>query len=147
MLWSERGPMVVDIEESPRPIFMNIRSGSLLPLTGSAAGHAFGAFLPDDTQIKTDTGEHTIRSEFGASWNSVIAPVRTAGLASVQGLLVPGIVAMAAPVFDHRGRKAVALAFLAREEDVAGERRAETERILLETAHRFSLRLGYQPSA
>jgi DNA-binding IclR family transcriptional regulator len=44
-VWSERGPTVVRLEESARPVTMNIRVGSALPLTKSALGLVFLAFL------------------------------------------------------------------------------------------------------
>src|SRR5262249_16547913 len=47
-LWSARGPVVFRLEESARPVFMNIRVGSVLPLLRTATGRVFAAFLSDE---------------------------------------------------------------------------------------------------
>lgn len=142
MLWNERGPVVVDIEESPRPIFMNIRPGSLLPVARSAAGLVFASFLPGDARVHTDTGERHVRALLGEDGDGQTAAIRAKNYAVVHGMLVPGISAMAAPVFDHRGAIAATLAFLIREEELAGAAEEEKASVLVRTADAFSARLG-----
>jgi len=43
----QKGPVVFALEESSRPVFMNVRVGSILPLLTSATGRVFAAFLPE----------------------------------------------------------------------------------------------------
>lgn len=142
MVWSERGPVVVDIEECPRPIFMNIRPGSLLPIATSASGQAFAAHLPADTLVNIDGRVVKLANAVGRNLNRIKADVQQKGVACIQGLLVPGIAAMAAPVFDHRNRIVATLAFLAREDDVSGSAQKRFAAILTGTARKFSDRLG-----
>src|SRR5262245_32980171 len=47
-IWSPQGPVVFAFEESSRPVTMNIRVGSILPLLQTATGRVFAAFLPAD---------------------------------------------------------------------------------------------------
>src|SRR6516164_6941535 len=47
-LWSAPGPVVFRLEESARPVFMNIRVGSVLPLLRTATGRVFAAFLSEE---------------------------------------------------------------------------------------------------
>ena len=84
MLWSERGPVVVDIEESARPIFMNIRAGSLLPLATSAAGHVFATFLPEAAKINIDGEIHGVREALGKNRRRIVAQVQEQEHAAVQ---------------------------------------------------------------
>lgn len=141
-LWSERGPVVVDLEESARPIFLNIRAGSLLPLASTAIGQVFAAFLPSDTRINSDGRWRALGEALGRAGLARAAQVRAQGLATIRGTLVPGIAAMAAPVFDHRGRIAAVLGFLAREEDLRDGAAPDKAKALVATAAGFTARLG-----
>src|SRR5215831_14182029 len=43
-IWTSAGPVIIRIEESSRPVFMNVRVGSTLPLLRSAVGRVFAAY-------------------------------------------------------------------------------------------------------
>jgi DNA-binding IclR family transcriptional regulator len=108
--WGNHGPTIVRIEESSHAVSMNVRAGTVVPVTRSAAGLVFAAFMPRhvvEPLISAELGSAGARREF----EDLLNEVRRTGVASVAQKLVPGADALAVPVFDHRG--AIALSLLA----------------------------------
>ena len=50
-IWSPKGPVVFALEESSRPVFMNVRVGSILPLLNTAAAFSQPFFQPTMSQV------------------------------------------------------------------------------------------------
>lgn len=147
-VWSDRGPTVVRLEESARPVTMNIRVGSALPLTRSALGLIFLAFLSSEntaTLLKTET-DHAGLGADEEDRHTVerVKNVWQHGLSRIEGLLLPGANAIAAPVFDHQARPAAAIGLLglAGQLDVSWEGKAA--KTLRQTSIALSERLGYR---
>lgn len=113
-IWGEAGPIVVAMEEPSTPVTINVRVGSILPITTSAIGRAFLAYLPDHVTRDALTRERARALEAGAelpghaAMAEVVADVRSRRMARIRGSVMPGIEALAAPVFDHTG-KAIAV--------------------------------------
>jgi DNA-binding IclR family transcriptional regulator len=108
-IWGDRGPTIIRFEESTHPVTMNVRVGSTISILRSALGMALAAFSPPnriEAMVETERAE-LIRS--GASkWTpdyvaTTLADVRDRGLARIDGDLLPGVAAVAAPVRDHLG--------------------------------------------
>jgi DNA-binding IclR family transcriptional regulator len=151
-LWSRSGPVVVDLEESSRPVYMNIRVGSILPLLKTATGRVFAAFLPGtetraiiEAERKAATGALTPLYESQAV-EMLLADTRRVGLAHVIGDLVPGVNALAAPVFDQKGRITAVLGALGRTEDLNVDIDGPVAQALKRAAEEISRRLGYRAS-
>lgn len=113
-VWGSHGPTIVRIEESSHAVSMNVRAGSVAPVTLSASGLVFAAYLP--AHIVEPLIEAELRAlpaaKRGAARNSLRASLdetRRTGIAFVSQLLVPRADAMAAPVFDRDGRVCLAL--------------------------------------
>lgn len=85
-VWGHKGPVVVALEQSRRPVSMNVRIGTELPAETTALGQVF------------ITGGR-------------------APYCSVQGDLLPGIAACAAPIFGHDGTLLMAAGIVGRTED------------------------------
>jgi len=150
-LWSDRGPVVIRIEESSRPVFMNVRVGSTLPILRSAVGRVFAAFLPKaDTSrlIAKDRRGRDRADERGDEMpiDGLRAKTRQRGLGVVDGDLVPGVAAIAAPIFDHRGRIVASIALLGSPEHLSVSAQSAPAGQLKEAAHAISLRLGFSPA-
>ena len=148
-LWSERGPVVIDFEESARPVYMNIRVGSVLPLLTTATGRVFAAWLPDSETSTLLAAERDAASGKTAALYApraaaaLLAETRRLKLACVAGDLVPGVAAVAAPVFDHKGRIAAVIGALGRSEDLDVAFDGPVARALARTADRISRSLGF----
>jgi len=75
----------------------------------------------------------------------LLTETRTRRLAHVTGDLVPGVNAIAAPIFDEKGRIAAAIGALGRPEDLDVDFGGKVAAALTRTAEEISRRLGYSP--
>jgi DNA-binding IclR family transcriptional regulator len=105
-VWGEHGPTVIRFEESAQPVRMNVRVGSTLPTARSAIGQIFAAFLPTSivrSQIISENrhfgGDHDVET-----FSEILSAVRQRRLNRNVGDYIPGVSAIAAPVFDAQGR-------------------------------------------
>lgn len=121
-VWGDRGATIVRIAESPAPLHVNMRHGTVFSLTHTASGRLFGAYL-DATVVKGLLEQERQREKKGADmpaplqrgmppvqplpdWKSFEAQlheVRAHGLSRSEGEILPGVNAMSAPVLDHTG--------------------------------------------
>jgi DNA-binding IclR family transcriptional regulator len=149
-IWTDMGPVVCLLEEADSPIYMNIRVGAQLPVHHSAAGRVFATYLPEESVKKAaKLQEHTLSAAgqklTSAQLREVHGEVRANGYAAVTGLSVPvpGVRAVAAPVYDHKGKVTVVIGLLGRESDLAPSGESEQIKSLLDCAALASERLGY----
>lgn len=119
-VWGNRGPTIVRVEEAPSHVFVNVRHGTVMSLRGTASGRLFAAFLPPpavraalaEEDAHAQRAGHTSRGVRKASDDAFRAEskrVREQGLSHVVDALVPGVSAMAAPVFDAARRIVLSL--------------------------------------
>jgi DNA-binding IclR family transcriptional regulator len=116
-VWANHGPTIVRWLGADTPVSASLRTGSVMPLTRSATGQAFLAFLPRETTaawIKRELTEHArqgLTPTTRAAVDQLATQIRRRGLARTSEF-IPGIGGMAAPVFDHTGAMALALVVL-----------------------------------
>jgi len=124
-VWGSRGATIVRLEESPAPIHVNMRQGTVFSLAGTATGRLFAAFrdarearsLLDDERRRRKSHPAPAIANMPPpralpAWREFereLADVRAHGLARSDGETLPGVNAIAAPVFDHEGRIALAV--------------------------------------
>ncbi len=142
-IWSPQGPVVFAFEESSRPVYMNIRVGSILPLLPTATGRVFAAFLPSDMTDGILATEMRAAHQSAAQVRKLLDQTRMHRLAHVEGVLVPGVNAIAAPLFDHKGRIAGVIGALGRTEEMNVAYDGPVARVLLGMAAEISRRMGY----
>ena len=119
-IWSERGPVVVGWYDSSEVIICNVHVGSLFPLLRTATGRVFLAFQPrraTDAMVRRE-----LRGVVSLIPNSrlrtlkdvdhLISEVRRDRLGVTREEFLPGLSAVSAPIFDHQGRIAAAIAIL-----------------------------------
>jgi DNA-binding IclR family transcriptional regulator len=143
-IWTPQGPVVFAFEESSRPVYMNIRVGSILPLIATATGRVFAAFLPRETVAPLlETEVKALRPPLSAAKvDKLLEDTRQLGLACVKGDLVPGVHAIAAPLFDHKERIAGVIGALGRSEELDVDYQGAVAKALRSTAAEISRRLG-----
>jgi DNA-binding IclR family transcriptional regulator len=145
-MWSPQGPVVFALEESGRPVFMNVRVGSILPLLRTATGKVFASFLPREMVGDLLTAEMKgPRSYSQARVAKLLEETRQHGLARVTGDLVPGVNAVAAPLFDHKNRIVGVIGALGRSEELDVDYKGPIAAALLRAATEISRRLGRPP--
>lgn len=147
-MWGPTGPVIVRLEEASKPVFMNIRVGSIVPVLTSAAGRIFAAYLPAGQTRPLIAAERKSagagREKYAPSEvESLLAAVRQRRLARVTGDLVPGVNAIAAPIFDHKGRAAAAIGALGRSQDLDAAWQGKVAQSVSRVAAEISKRLGY----
>lgn len=144
-IWSPQGPVVFAFEESSRPVSMNVRVGSILPILRTATGRVFAAFMPRPAVSALIDAEMKRSQRFADL--KILEETRKLGLAAVEGALVPGVNAIAVPVFDHKGRIAGVIGALGRTEDLNVSHNGRVALALSRTASEVSRRMGREGSA
>jgi len=106
-VWGAHGPTIVQIAETSKPIIMTMRVGAALPILQTASGLAFAAFLPRHftepfirAALDAGGGANPFARDL-ASIDRLIAQVRRQGYAFNEGHLMPGVSAVAFPLFDR----------------------------------------------
>ena len=150
-IWGEAGPTIVRWIDSPRPVVVNLRTGGIMPLTHSATGLVFSAWLPRElTQLR-------IREELEAAkiaqapgrpctyeaLEARLATVRAEGVSRIAGELMLGIDALAAPVFDAHGKLALVLTLVGTAHGFDASKQGRAASILKDAARDLSQRCGY----
>ena len=126
-VWGDRGATIVRVAESPAPLHVSVRHGTVFSLTSTASGRLFGAYLPaEEVQRMLEKERRREKNSSTASGRHVGMPpapplpdwkgfepqlhaVREHGMSRSEGEIVPGVSAMSAPVFDHTGAIALAI--------------------------------------
>ena len=150
-VWANQGPTIVRWLGADTPVAASLRVGSIMPLTRSATGGAYLAFLPrESTQV-------ALKKELAGNRRKGLAPMRREVVEAFveqtrrQGFahtidFIPGIGGIAAPVFDHSGAMVLALVALGYSKPFE----AHIQRIaaaVLHTAATLSQRLGANNAA
>jgi DNA-binding IclR family transcriptional regulator len=148
-VWGNQGATVVQIEPAVRAVTVVTQLGSVLPLLSSSTGLVFSAFLPSretvelrEREIQAGTA-HALAND--QAYATTCEQIRQRGLHFVHGLLMPGVDALSAPVFNAVGQVAAVMTvvgptslFHADEDGPAAQR-------LLAATQAVSWRMGYQP--
>ena len=131
-VWGARGATIVQIAEAPSPVHVSLRHGTVFSPTRTASGRLFAAHLPQevvrrqlDAERRRERQHPTADADAGAtaqpglpaaaplpSWAEFelqLQEVRTQGASRSANEVVPGVSAMAAPVFDHTGAIVLAM--------------------------------------
>lgn len=113
-VWGNRGATIVRVAQPSTPVFVSMRHGTVMSLRGTASGRLFAAWLPRaevlpvlraEALLAGRKGEASIDAGFAAELDAV----RRDGIGSAVGLSLPGVNALAAPVFDGAGHLVLAL--------------------------------------
>jgi DNA-binding IclR family transcriptional regulator len=110
-VWGNQGPTIVRMEEPVEPLHVNLRTGTVMSLTGTATGRLFAAYMPHKV-VEKFLAEELARSGHSPTAASVkavheleanFAEIRKHGLSRTRGQPIPGIDALVAPVFNAEG--------------------------------------------
>lgn len=137
-------------EQPPLPVALSIRAGSVLPVLWSATGRAFGAFLASDQMevlIQRELRESTPESERALhdrkAVRAMFADVRSQGCALVRDAYLPGVGAIAAPVFDASTRAVAVITVLGIAGTFELDPSGHAAILVKQAASNISRRLGY----
>ncbi|HSW08734.1 IclR family transcriptional regulator [Aquabacterium sp.] len=142
-IWGNRGPTFVRLEEGPTAVHVNMRHGTVVSVRGTASGRLFAAFVSRDqvlAMLRAEAGQKTARLE--PAFEAELERIREQRFASVTDGTVPGITAVAAPVFDGFGTMVLALTAIGPSAMLDASRQGEAARLLIACGEALSRRLG-----
>ncbi|GGX21203.1 IclR family transcriptional regulator [Pigmentiphaga litoralis] len=150
-VWGNRGPTVVQWRDSPHPVTVNVRPGSVMPLLASATGRVFTAFLDPALTASLIADELKERKaarvkrfpETAKDVKELARTVRDNYVGVVVGDLVPGINSVSAPVFDHDGRLVLAITALGNDAVFNADPAGPIADAVRQAARTLSDRLGH----
>ncbi len=110
-VWGLHGPTIVYLQESEARIHSNVAVGGTFMVTMTATGKAFAAYLPAKmteplVRAELDGQAPSLYAIPGVSeetFRSEVAMVQKQGYSVTRDAPIPGVSAVAAPVFDHTG--------------------------------------------
>ncbi|WP_200626869.1 IclR family transcriptional regulator [Pseudomonas sp. LAM2023] len=146
-VWGNQGATVVSIEPAVRAVTVVTQIGSVLPLLSSSTGLVFAAYLPERETVELRDQELAALQHSAADYQAVLAGIRARGLHHVHGLLMPGVDALSAPVFNAMGRIAAVMTVVGPTSIFHADEHGPAAQRLLAAARETSWRMGYTPAA
>lgn len=144
-VWANRGATIVSWIGSDAPVAATLRVGSVMPLTRSATGQSFLAFLPPaSTQelLRQELAENQrLNCKSPKSLDALIKEIRGKGFARTSDF-IPGISGCAIPVFDCNARMALAIVTLGYTGSIDLSDHGDIVRRIQGAARALSKRLG-----
>jgi DNA-binding IclR family transcriptional regulator len=150
-VWGNQGATVVHIEPAVRAVTVVTQLGSVLPLLSSSTGLVFGAFLPKretvdlrEQELQNDSA-HALADD--QTYDTLFGQIRDRGLHHVHGLLMPGVDALSAPVFNAVGHVAAVITIVGPASLFHADENGPAARRLLAATQAVSWRMGYESPA
>ena len=152
-VWGQNGPVVISWRDASEVVHCNLHIGSVLPLIGVATGRIFLAYLPWKMveAMVAEEFERLKGSPLGDRYGDVhavqelIGQVRHDRWAISRGDYLPGLSAVAAPVFDHQGELVASTAILGRTGTMDDDGPDSQAAALLKASDEISRKLGHSP--
>ncbi len=141
-VWGGEGPVIIRVEEGPTPVYVAMRHGSPASLRHTGTGKVFAAFWSRPAIEKALAREGMPGALDDPAFSAELQAIRQQGLTRVQDELMPGISAMAAPVFDGFGRLALAIAAIGPSALLNPDPQGPQASALLQTCRELSEKLG-----
>jgi DNA-binding IclR family transcriptional regulator len=151
-VWGNMGPTIVRWVESRRPINVNLRTGSVMPLLNSAIGLCFVAFfdspllrarVDEELAINAQAAEPRRPANRG-ELDALVAEAHQHGMSRAVGSVLPGVNAFCAPVFDHEGKMVLAITGLGPAGLFPSNWNGTIPRAISDAANRISRMLGWK---
>jgi len=149
-VWGDSGPTLVRWEHGSIPLPIAVRVGSSLPILASSAGRVFLAFLPivvTQPVLQRQVNEGIAPPYVDEEVRRIASDIRSSGLAVTSQAVIPGLDALAAPVFDAQERLVLVVALLAPRLYANAVARRKASTALIECVSALSHELGYTKQA
>jgi DNA-binding IclR family transcriptional regulator len=146
-IWGNKGPVVMRWLESSQPVATNVRAGWVMPLLSSATGRLFAAFLPPGATAPLLKAELARNPGERATYAARLDKIREQRISLVEGDLLRGVAAVAAPVFGLDGTMVAAITALGLQGSIDISRGGAIVTAVQQSAQHLSKRLGHSDAA
>lgn len=135
------GPTVVYMQQAEDPLHINVRPGTLFSVVGTASGQAFAAFSEDEKikrlikdELNNKSGVRTMRHNSSPEqFKQLIKKIRKEQYSHVEGVPIPGVNAITAPVYDEKKSVIAVITLIGRDTDLNVQPNSPQVKRLLET--------------
>jgi len=141
-VWGDSGPTIIRVEEGPTTVYVAMRHGTTASVRHTATGKVFAAFGPQGRVAAALAAEGFAGALEEPAFAAELEAVRTHRISTVADQLLPGISALAAPVFDGFGQLVLCLAAIGPSATLKTGLHSPAARHLREAAQALSQRLG-----
>lgn len=142
-VWGNQGATVVSIEPAVRAVTVVTQIGSVLPLLSSSTGLVFAAHLPERETVDLRERELAAMAQTFDAYQPLLAGIREQGLHHVHGLLMPGVDALSAPIFNAMGHIVAVMTVVGPTSIFHADEHGPAARQLLAATRDISWRMGY----
>lgn len=148
-VWGNQGATVVSIEPAVRAVTVVTQIGSVLPLLSSSTGLVFAAYLPERETAELRDRELQRLNRSASDYAPLFSGIRKRGLHHVHGLLMPGVDALSAPVFNAMGQIAAVMTIVGPTSMFHADAHGPAAQRLLVETQAVSWRMGHasEPAA
>jgi DNA-binding IclR family transcriptional regulator len=146
VLWGNRGPTVVRVAEAPNPVHVSMRHGTVMSLRDTASGRLFAALLPAK-MVAAVLGSEGSALRADQAFQAELKAIRDGALARVDGAAVPGVAAIAVPVFDVANHLVLSLTAIGPSATFDSSEQGAVAQALMQEARALSTRLGWRAAS
>lgn len=151
-VWGNQGPTVVYMYDAIYPLHVNMRTGTVMSLAGTATGRLFAAYLPsrliEEAMIEDSRrlGPDIAKPDAWDNVQKMLVEVRKHGLSRSIDNPTPGVCSFSAPVFDYSGNIVLGITLMGRSSSFDHSWDGPQARAAKSCALEISKRLGHQPA-
>lgn len=148
-VWGNQGPTIVLLLEAVYPLHVNMRTGTVMSLAGTATGRLFAAYLSSkliETVMQEDyrrLGPDIATPLKPEEVQKRLAEVRRHGVSRTVNNPTPGVTSFAAPVFDYSGNMVLGVTLMGSSGTFDADWEGPQAKAVKACAEEISKRLGY----
>jgi DNA-binding IclR family transcriptional regulator len=147
--WGQTGPLILRVEDAPRPIAIRPTTKGDLPLLNSSTGRVFAAYMDQDEVSRLINAELSAmgvpmreRPTNYREFRKHLDDVHKRGLARTTGERYRGLNSFSAPIFDGDGHVVLALTCFGLSANFPSAWNSKVANVLRESAGRLTERTG-----
>lgn len=131
-VWSDVGPVVIRSAHGGPPVISPVAVGKVLPLQRSASGLIYLSFMPEATTSQALQAETANTTKNEKMLHDLRQITIKAGYAIASGHYIPGLCAIALPVFNHDRTLAAAITLVSTDTEMFTQSSTATRRAVAE---------------
>jgi DNA-binding IclR family transcriptional regulator len=149
-VWGNRGATIVRVAQPPTAVHVSMRHGTVMSVRGTATGRLFAALLPRELVmpvLRVENKAAKLPASMDDALVQALQAVRADGFSRIKDVQLPGISALAMPVWDDRGGLVLSLTAIGPTPMFDSRRHSTLTQRLRQAADALSARLGWRAAA